>query len=284
MLAALEKARRDSDAEITELKTKNSDLECAKLMADDELKDRMEIIKELEKLKKLFIEVEKDLEIYKARCSELSTRLEEQKQHSTSLEVKLEESGKYKKVCNELKEKVSRLEEDRKIVSEREKSALARITNLTSELEKTSLAKTEELNELEEKNKDLECAKRKAENDVKALKGRYKKLKIQLTKAKDEIPALVRKSPVPAKANSEVADESKEGEIENNKQGIIESETNEPLSAANGPKLKIKLKDLSFECDGKVRDHVHSDSACKSLAKASGSQLVPGNKNASNNV
>lgn len=83
---------------------------------------------------------------------------------------------------------------------------------------------------------------------------------------------------MPAKANCEVEAENKEGEIDKNKQRIVESETNEPLNAASSPELKIEPKDLSFMCNVEVRDPVSSVSVCNSATKGG---PVPGNNKAS---
>ncbi|KAF9602079.1 hypothetical protein IFM89_024846 [Coptis chinensis] len=136
--------------------------------------------------------LERNLEVYEAKCAELSDLLEEKKKEMSLVEGKIGElefekisieddiSG-YKRMCYDFKERVTRLEEDCKVVCERERRAQGRITGLLEEIKCTSKDDKLRCVELKTENGDLECAKRRAENEVEVWKKRFNELETQVS-------------------------------------------------------------------------------------------------------
>ncbi|KAF9589081.1 hypothetical protein IFM89_018812 [Coptis chinensis] len=217
-------------------------------------KDYEEVVQILEKKEKK-LKLEK--EVAGNRCSKLLNESEEKKKELVDvkeklLEIELEKTSledevwRHKRMCGELEEKVVRLEEDHKIVWERERQSQERITTLSGELKKINKNEIEILIVLKNENSDLGCAKRRAENELEVWKERFNEL--ECAKRQEENDIEVSKERL---NELERAKRQEENEIGVWKKRFSELETKCELKTACSP--QVTIKEEVANCDAKRR-------------------------------
>ncbi|KAF9589075.1 hypothetical protein IFM89_018806 [Coptis chinensis] len=214
-----------------------------------------------------------DKEVVESRCVKLSNEIEVKKTEIVDVREKLQEMEVrkigledeiwgHKRMCNELKEKVIRLEEDYKVVCERERRSQVRIVTLSDELKKMNKNEREILVVLKKENSDLEYAKRRVENEIEVWKRRINELETNRGMKTVSLPQVKIKE---EGANCD-AKRSAENKIEVPKRRFREQATNCGLKSAGFPKVNVKEEALN--CDPKVYASANSDFACPFSAKA----------------
>ncbi|OVA06391.1 hypothetical protein BVC80_8981g29 [Macleaya cordata] len=204
LLKELKKRESDESVKCVQLKTENKNLECGKRNAENKIEVWKKRFRELEtqalRLKQVELEkgeLEKELEAYKAQCHGLSVELEEKKMECVAIEGKLkdlrlrkitvdDELKEYKTTCNETKEMIMGLEEDQKVICKKEKRAQERITYLEEEIKKIESDEREKYVQLKTENRDLECGKRRAEDEIEIWKKRFRELETQFLRLEEE--------------------------------------------------------------------------------------------------
>ncbi|KAF9589078.1 hypothetical protein IFM89_018809 [Coptis chinensis] len=235
--------------------------------------------KEFEEVAQILQMREKKMKVEKEeaekRCCKLLNEFEEKKKELVAVKEMLQdielrkisledEVWGYRKTCDELKEKVTRLEEDHKVVCERERRSEERVITLSDELKKMNKREREIMFVLKNENRDLECAKRQAENEIEVWKKRFNELKTNCVLKTESLPQLKIKEEV-AKCDLK---RRAGNEIEVSKKRFKEQETNCGSENAGFP--QVKVKDEALNCDRKVYASAIVDFARPSLAKAGG--------------
>ncbi|XP_042505316.1 uncharacterized protein LOC122081950 isoform X2 [Macadamia integrifolia] len=187
MISFLQTAYRPMDFEEVERKLmlREQRLKIDKEALEDKVKHAM----------KREVELEEELKDCRTRCRELeetrrnvdernralSIELERVKKERISLGEKLgglefdkyaieDELKKYKRLYDQLKEKFICLQEDYKIVCERGKTTRERNSTLSEELKKMEDDTREKYVQLKVENRNLECGKKRAENEIETWK------------------------------------------------------------------------------------------------------------------
>ncbi|XP_026417671.1 paramyosin-like [Papaver somniferum] len=155
-------------------------LECGKTKLNDEIEVLKEKLKESESqaAKRLIcgVELGKDLEVHKIKCRGLSTELKEKEMECVGLEVKLknlmlvkvaveDELNKYKTAFCEMQAKITSLERQRDVMTDRERMAQERNAYLEGLVKKMENDERETLRITQERNAYLEGVVKKMEND-----------------------------------------------------------------------------------------------------------------------
>ncbi|KAI3910653.1 hypothetical protein MKW92_025308, partial [Papaver armeniacum] len=155
-------------------------LECGKTELNDEIEVLKEKLKESESqsAKRLIcgVELGKDLEVNKIKCRGLSTELKEKEMECAELEDKLnnlmlvkvdveDELKKYKTAFCEMQEKITTLEKERDVMSDRERMAQERNGYLEGVVKKMENDEKETLRMANERNAYLQGVVKKMEND-----------------------------------------------------------------------------------------------------------------------
>ncbi|KAI3900324.1 hypothetical protein MKW92_020870, partial [Papaver armeniacum] len=155
-------------------------LECGQTKLNDEIEVLKEKLKESESqsAKRLIcgVELGKDLEVNKIKCRGLSTELKEKEMECAGLEDKLnnlmlvkvdveDELKKYKTAFCEMQEKITTLEKERDVMSDRERMAQERNGYLEGVVKKMENDEKETLRMANERNAYLQGVVKKMEND-----------------------------------------------------------------------------------------------------------------------
>ncbi|KAI3830571.1 hypothetical protein MKW92_002758, partial [Papaver armeniacum] len=117
------------------------------------------------------LDLEKKLEVSQAKYNELRVRFKEKKARGISLENELKE---YKQMFFQLKEQIESLEEDKKVLIEREKKEHERI-NFSEEENKKMMMKCDEGGKTIQLNEE----KRRAEEETELFKSKFRELETQ---------------------------------------------------------------------------------------------------------
>ncbi|OVA06392.1 hypothetical protein BVC80_8981g30 [Macleaya cordata] len=199
------------------------------------------------------VELEKNLEVYKIKCHELSVELEKKKIECIAIQDKFgdleirkiaveDELKECKAMCEGLKEWITCLEEGQKVKCEREKRA------------QEELRKMERVNyvQLKADNKDLECARRRAEDETEVWKKRFCELENRVLRMEEENSTLrCIESHVSRKRGLELGglqnevSQDDEQEKDRNKTSELQGETNGGANSAHVAHLEIKEKVLN---------------------------------------
>ncbi|KAF9615407.1 hypothetical protein IFM89_023068 [Coptis chinensis] len=268
-------------------------------------------------MKKKIGELEKELVTYTAKCGSYAIALNMKKKENAELEVNRiafeNEVKEYKFVCDELREKVIRLEEDCKIASEREKRGVERVSSLSNEVEKVNRERVKEVVELKRVIRELECDKRRVEEESDNVMKRVKEMEIRVrelecdkrraekeseeykkrvkemkTRAWKEIEGYKKREKVTetrvAKLEKEVVDlvclapdfeVGADLSYKEEKEGETGNcKTNGEVNGSGSSELNIKEKGLS--CSGGVRESVDTGYISHSPVKGSGAGQVEG--------
>ncbi|XP_042480932.1 uncharacterized protein LOC122061615 isoform X2 [Macadamia integrifolia] len=167
--------------------------------------------RDMEHALKREIELEEEMEAYQTKCRELEEKSRKDEQGNRVLLVELESVKKdcisfgdklgvleidkiavedelknYKRLCDELKEKFTCLQEDYKVVCEREKRAQERISNLSEELKGMENVTTEKYVQLKVENLDLMREKKKAEDEIETWKKRFVELESRVIRLDED--------------------------------------------------------------------------------------------------
>ncbi|KAI3975576.1 hypothetical protein MKX01_002408 [Papaver californicum] len=147
------------------------------------------------------IQLGKDLELYKIKCNGLSTELKEKEmvcvgfegtlKNLLSVKVALdEELEEYKSACTGMQLKITGLPEEKKVISNREKRAHERLAHLEEVVKKFENDERETFVQLKTENRDLECWKRRAEDEIESWKKRCTELERQVLRVEKEVSTL----------------------------------------------------------------------------------------------
>ncbi|XP_010266444.1 PREDICTED: axoneme-associated protein mst101(2)-like isoform X2 [Nelumbo nucifera] len=154
------------------------------------------------------VELEKELEVYRTRCRELEEKNMKAQNDCTVLSMELEKRKKeyetlkgskldiedklkeYKSSYDELKQRFTRLEEDHKVICEREKNAEERNTNLSEEIKKIKEDAEEMYFQLKRENRLLERVKRKSKSEIKVWKKELGELNLRVIRLEEKDIAL----------------------------------------------------------------------------------------------
>ncbi|PIA31977.1 hypothetical protein AQUCO_04700088v1 [Aquilegia coerulea] len=215
------------------------------------------------------VHLENQLKAYETKCAMLSDELKEKKEEIIVVQGKLEELELkkigiedeilgYKRMCEELKEKDTRLEEDYKLVCEREKRSRERAIDLKDELKN----ERERIIELEMENRDLECQKRRAENETNVWEKRFKELETQVL-SKSKIPKDVDVDPT----------------VLSNEQKKINRQQCKRNCPLHGRCLShMEIKERTLYSDERVYASANADSFCHPLSKERGIEHLAGSE------
>ncbi|KAF8379663.1 hypothetical protein HHK36_029107 [Tetracentron sinense] len=194
----------------------------------------------------------------------LTMELQNKKNEYDSLEVKFgalefkrlvieDELKKYKRTSDELKEEITRLEEDNKVVRERERRAKERINDLSGELQKSEKDGQERIVQLKIENRDLECGKRRAENEIEVWQKRFKELESRVLRLEEETSGLTSgESHLPEKIKVDagvpnVVSQEEVGEKETSKTRKLQNVKNVGNNSASLAHLQPREKMLNFD-------------------------------------
>ncbi|MCL7036730.1 hypothetical protein MKW94_030375, partial [Papaver nudicaule] len=143
------------------------------------------------------IQLGMDLELYKIKCHGLSTELMEKEMECAEFEGQLnklilvkvaldEELEEYRTACSRMQQKVTGLAEAQKVISNREKRAQERTAHLEEVIKKIENDEREIFVRLKTENRDLECWKRRAEDEIGSWKKRCTELETHVSRVEEE--------------------------------------------------------------------------------------------------
>ncbi|XP_026403334.1 spindle pole body component 110-like isoform X2 [Papaver somniferum] len=176
-------------------------LECGKTKLNDEIGVLKEKLKESESqsAKRLIcgVELGKDLEVNKIKCRGLSTELKEKEMECVGLEDKLknlmlvkvaveDELNKYKTAFCEMQAKITSLERERDVMTDRERMAQERNAYLEGLVKKMENDERETVVQLKTQNRDLEHGKQSAECEIETWKKRFSALETEVLRFKEQ--------------------------------------------------------------------------------------------------
>ncbi|XP_010261492.1 PREDICTED: uncharacterized protein LOC104600314 isoform X2 [Nelumbo nucifera] len=244
-------------------------------------------------------ELEKELKFYRTRSSELEEKNREAEDRCRVLLMEVEHKRKdhetlkdkfselelrkldvedrlreHMRSYDDIKERLTRLEEDYKVSCEREKSARERNINLSEELKKMEQDTKEKHLQLKMENMALESAKRRAENEIEIWKKNFREVELRVSRL-EEVDSSLRSEEAGADYDKEdlsnvikIQDEENAGisnshlvnpqtqERELNDDGTIKSfgnegsicfspvEENEHVQVRGSPSINMRLKSL----------------------------------------
>ncbi|KAI3835603.1 hypothetical protein MKW98_027515 [Papaver atlanticum] len=147
------------------------------------------------------IQLGKDLELYRIKCHGLSTELKEKEMEYVGFEGKLknlmsvkvaldEELEEHKSACTGMQLKITALAKEQKVLSNRKKRVLERTSPLEEAAKKFENDERETFVQLKTENRDLECWKRRAEDEIESWKKRCTELEAQVLRVEGEVSTL----------------------------------------------------------------------------------------------
>ncbi|PIA31978.1 hypothetical protein AQUCO_04700089v1 [Aquilegia coerulea] len=212
----------------------------------------------------------------KTKCAMLSNELKEKKEELIIVQGKLEEFELkkiviedeilgYKRMCEELKEKDVRLEEDNKLLCGRERRSRERAIDLKNDLKN----ERERIIELKTENRDLDCQKRRAENETKVWEKRFKELETRVL-SKSKISKDVY---VDTKVLSYRLSCLEEEKKKTNRQG---DQSKRNCSLHGCCLSHMEIKECTLNCDERVYASATADSFCHPSPKECGIKHLAG--------
>ncbi|XP_043716529.1 uncharacterized protein LOC122664664 [Telopea speciosissima] len=272
------------------------------MLREQTLKLDMEALEaKMEHAVKREVELEEELKACRTRCMELEEKSRIAEQGSRVLLVELEcvkkdcisfedklgaleidkisiedDLKKHKRLCDELKEKFTCLQEDCKVVCEREKRAQERVSILSEELKKVENETREKYVQLKVENIDLMRAKKKAEDEIETWKKRFVELESRVIRLEEDTLVLTVKDP-PLSLSMKLDAESRDML---NTISHVDKEKNEASNATKSPEeanglgncaslVHPKVKNKRLNCDAGANLHANVGSPCLSLDKES---------------
>ncbi|KAJ4955039.1 hypothetical protein NE237_011822 [Protea cynaroides] len=243
------------------------------------------------------VELEEELKAYRTRCRELEEKSRKAEQGSTALLIELEgvekdcisigekfgglemdkfaiedELKKYKRLCDELKEKFTCIQEDYKVVCEREKRAQQRISTLSEELKEMENETREKYFQLKVENRDLMQGKKRAEVEIEIWKKRVAELESRVIRLEEESLALAGKDPrssVKLVAESgDILNTFSRGDKEKKEASDATKSQEEAKGVGKGACLTYpQVKNKSLNCDAGENVPANVGSSCPSPDK-----------------
>ncbi|OVA06393.1 hypothetical protein BVC80_8981g31 [Macleaya cordata] len=164
---------------------------------EDEIKRRYSEGLKWKETVKREVGLEEELDVCVTKYHELFAELENKKMEFVAVEDKFrdlefrkisvdDELKEYKRTCNRLQEQIMRLEEDKKVICEREKRAEERSSCLEEEIKKIESDKREKYVQFKTEIRDSECGKRRAEDEIEVWKKRFRELETRVLRMEGE--------------------------------------------------------------------------------------------------
>ncbi|KAI3932002.1 hypothetical protein MKW98_012412, partial [Papaver atlanticum] len=180
----LEDYRVKYDALYVELQEKNAEFVVVEGKLKESTEARVSTENELKKKKNLCHKINQKIEEFMGRFKDLEVQANLRFKYELDLEKKLEKKARgisleselkeYKQLCFQLKEQIASLEEDKKVLIEREKKEHERI-NFLEEENKKMMMKCDEGEKIIELNEE----KRRAEDETELFKSKFRELETQ---------------------------------------------------------------------------------------------------------